>query len=200
MNEPGQVLATSANGLSSPPASAEVEDAEAWGEVEVVAVGDGAAVPKVRWELKELKPLHRQVASLVAQGKRNVDIAPMCNITPEYVSMLIRQPLVKAYIAELCELPGGKLEALFEKTVDVIADAMQNGSRGEKLKAARLQLEATKRIGGHTPIALIPQGSDDRLEALARRLLELQSNVRKGRVFDENGAEVQDAKLYQPAV
>ena len=200
MNEPGQVLATSANGLSSPPASAEVEDAEAWGEVEVVAVGDGAAVPKVRWELKELKPLHRQVASLVAQGKRNVDIAPMCNITPEYVSMLIRQPLVKAYIAELCEITGVKLEALFEKTVDVIADAMQNGSRGEQLKAARLQLEATKRIGGHTPISLIPQGSDDRLEALARRLLELQSNVRKGRVFDENGAEVQDAKLYQPAV
>jgi hypothetical protein len=146
-----------------------------------------------KWEMKKLKPLHKQVASLCAQGMKNVQIAELTGITPEYVSMLLRQPLVKEYIAEMCEVVGTRMEALFEKSVDVIADVMDNGSNKERIAAARLQLEATKRIGRPDPNAGLERSGADRLERLANRLIELQSGVRAGRTFNENGQEITDA-------
>ncbi len=144
------------------------------------------------WQLTKLKPLHKQVASLVAQGMKNVDIAKLCDITPEYVSMLLAQPLVKEYLQEMCEVAGVRMEALFEKSVEVVADIMQNGSDGNKLKAARLQLEATKRIGRPDPNAGLERGNVDRLERLADRLVALQSGIRQGRAFNESGQEITD--------
>lgn len=156
--------------------------------------GESAAPVAVgKWTLRELKPVHKQVASYVAQGLKNVEIAQLCNITPEYVSMLLRQPLVREYIAEMCDVVGVRLEALFEQSVDVIADTMQHGTANEKLKAARLQLEATKRIGRPDPNAGLERGSVDRLEQLADRLLALQSNIRKGNLYDEKGTEISEA-------
>jgi hypothetical protein len=146
-----------------------------------------------KWEMKKLKPLHKQVASLCAQGMKNVQIAELTGITPEYVSMLLRQPLVKEYIAEMCEVVGTRMEALFEKSVDVIAETLENGSEKGKLAAARLQLEATKRIGRPDPNAGLERSGADRLERLANRLIDLQSNVRSGRTFNENGQEITDA-------
>lgn len=148
---------------------------------------------KTQWELKELRPLHRNVASLFAQGMKNVQIAELVGITPEYVSMLIRQPLVKAYISEMCEQVGTRMEALFAKSVDVIAETLDKGSEAGKLKAARLQLEATKRIGRPDPNSGLDRGNTDRLEKLAERLIQLQTGVRQGRIFNEDGTEVKEA-------
>lgn len=187
--EPGNPLDFSAADLPIPQTMP--SEAENWGRAEVVAEGDGAAKP--RWELKQLKPLHKNVASLIAQGMQNVQVAALCSVTPEYVSMLLRQPLVKAHIAEICEVAGVKMEALFEKTVNVIADAMDNGNRSEQLKAARLQLEATSRIGKPDPSRGLNPVQEDRLALLAERLLALQTNVRKGRLFDEKGNEIPEA-------
>lgn len=146
-----------------------------------------------KWELKELKPLHKTVASLYAQGKKNVEIAAIAGCTPEYVSMLIRQPLVKAYISEMCEIVGTRLEALFAKSVDVIAETLDNGTASEKLKAARLQLEATKRIGRVDPNISGTGANVDRLERLAERLIGLQSRVRIGETLNEDGTPAQEA-------
>ena len=145
------------------------------------------------WELTKLKPLHRDVASLVAQGHRNIDVARMLNITPQYVSMLLRQPLVKAYIGEMNEVVGARLEAMFEQSVNVMADVMKDGSHGDKIKAARLQLEATKRIGRPDPLAGMLSPDLDRLEKLAERLIGLQSGIRQGGTFNEAGEEFVDA-------
>jgi hypothetical protein len=147
-----------------------------------------AASPK--WILKELKPMHKQVCAFLAQGMKNVDVARLCQITPEYVWMLTQQPLVKQYIAQMSEVAGTRLEAMFEKTVDVLAETMENGSESGKLKAVRLTLEATKRIGRPDPMANSQNVNTDRLEKLAERLLFLQSGVRQGRTFDEAGNEV----------
>ena len=150
------------------------------------------------WELKELKPMHRQVASLLAQGAKRQEIAQLCDITPEYVTMLSKQPLVQAHIAEICAAAGIKMEAMFEKVVDVIGDTLINGSEAGKLKAARLQLEATKRIGRPDPNSGLDRGTEDRLSMLAERLLALQTGVRQGRVFDGNtGREIQESELQQ---
>lgn len=151
------------------------------------------AIESSKWQLTKLKPLHKQVASLSAQGLKNTEVAQIVGITPEYVSMLLRQPLVKEYVAQMCEVVGVRLEALFEKSVDVIAETMVNGSEKGRLQAARLQLEATKRIGRPDPNAGLDRGQGDRLAALADRLLALQSNVRQGKTFNENGQEITDA-------
>ncbi len=146
-----------------------------------------------KWQLTKLKPMHKQVASLAAQGLKNVEIASIIGITPEYVSMLLRQQLVKEHVAQMCEVVGVRLESLFEKSVDVIAETMINGTEKGRLTAARLQLEATKRIGRPDPNAGLDRSQGDRLAALADRLLALQTNVRQGKTFNENSEEITDA-------
>lgn len=148
-----------------------------------------SAEPKGSWELKELKPKHRDVAALFAQGMKNVDIARLCDITPEYVHMLLKQPLVRAYITEMCEVVGVRMDALFAKSVDVIAETLENGSEAGKLKAARLQLEATKKIGAGSQLSVVIPNVD-RLEKLAERLIGLQTGVRVGHTFNPDGSEV----------
>jgi hypothetical protein len=144
------------------------------------------------WELTKLKPVHKQVASLLAQGMKQVDIAKLCDITPQYVGMLLKQPLVQAYIKDMCDVVGVRMEALFAQSVEVIAETMANGSEAGKLKAVRLQLEATKRIGRIDPNVGGNGSNVERLEKLAERLISLQSNVRKGGTFNEQGQEITD--------
>lgn len=146
-----------------------------------------------KWELKELKPRHRQVAALASQGKRNTEIATIVGITPEYVSMLLRQPLVKQYVSALCDIADTQIEALYPKVVETIADVLECGSEKGRLQAARLQLEATRRIGRPDPAGRPGEVSaEERLEQLANRLKALQTGVRQGKTFNENGQEIED--------
>lgn len=159
-----------------------------------------AESPTPNWQLKKLKVKHKQVASLLAQGARNVDIARMLGITPEYVHMLTKQPLVIAYIQEMCQHTGVRLESLFEKSVDVIADTLRTGSEAGRLKAARLQLEATKRIGRGEPAQGPPGGVEERLVQLAQRLIFLQSGARRQPgVYNEDGSPIEEAEFSEPS-
>jgi hypothetical protein len=125
------------------------------------------------YQLKELKPKHRNILSLVAQGVGRGDIAQICDITPEYVSMLCRMPICKQYIAGLNEVVEVQLEGMFGKSVAAISDALDNGSTADKLKGARLQLEATKRIGRPADIAPQSSSTEERLLRLSERLTSL---------------------------
>ncbi len=182
----GPFIPADASGSEPSGDAAKPQDGVAWQDMD--GHGENWTPGKPQWELKELKPLHRNVASLFAQGLKNVEIAAMCNITPEYVSMLLRQPLVRAYVNEMCEHVGTRMEALFAKSVDVIAETLDKGSEAGKLKAARLQLEATKRIGRSDPVGNLV-GDADRLLKLSERLLGLQSKVRQGATLNPDGTE-----------
>lgn len=151
---------------------------------------------RAEWQLQKLKPVHRQICALLAQGMKNVEVAKMTGVTKEYITMLLRQPLIKQEIARMGEITGARLELLFEKTVDTIADAMDNGSYGDKLKAARLQLEATRRIGRPDPFALGQNVPDDRLEKLANRLEHLL-DTKKGGLYDERGNPIEEAEVVR---
>lgn len=157
-----------------------------------------AAVPTTGWQMKQLKPQHKQIASLLAQGARNVDIAKIMNVTAEYISMLSRQPLMKAYISEMCEVTGVRLEAMFAKSVDIIAETLENGSEAGKLKAARLQLEVTGRVGARDAGPRSGGDSANRLEMLAERLIFLQSGKRPPGLYNENGEAITDAEFSEP--
>ncbi len=141
---------------------------------------------KPQWVLTKLKPVHLSICSLVAQGNKYVDIAKMVGVTPQYITMLMRQQIIKDEVVRKAELVGTRLELLFEKSVDTIVDAMENGNHKEKLQAARLQLEATRRIGRIDPFALTGNVPSDRLENLAKRLEGLLDKT-KGGLYDEAG-------------
>ena len=143
---------------------------------QALAVPDEDDYPSTQqWTLQKLSPTHQQVAALVAQGMKLVDIAPIVSLTPAYISLLLRQPIFKQFVSEKCEAAGTRMEALFEQSVEVLADTLKNGSEGGKLKAARLQLEATKRIGRNEQPSTDGAGAVDRLERLASRLIQLNT-------------------------
>lgn len=135
---------------------------------------------KSGWVLKKLTPKHMEALAYVAQGMQKKKVAALVGFTPEYITMLLRQPLAIQYIGKLNETVGAQLEAMFGQTVDVIRDAMESGSHSEKLKAARLQLEATKRIGRSDNLPTNPVDSESRLITLSERLVGLLATQRQG--------------------
>lgn len=153
---------------------------------------------QLAWTLRKLSPRHKQICALLAQGFKNIEIATVMGVTKEYVSMLLRQLLIQEEIARVCEIAETRLDAMFVQTVDVISDGMSNGNITEKLKAARLQLEATKRIGHGSGIPSPVEGGEDRLEKLANRLTQLLAQKKesanethlKGQIIEE--AEFRD--------
>ena len=131
------------------------------------------------WQMKELKPKHKQVCAMLAQGIDRRTISNVVGCTPEYITMLSKQPLMKEYIAEMCQAAGLQLDAMFVQSVEVISEVMANGSPKERVAAARLQMEATKRIGSGSSIPKEIIDTNDRLARLAERLLYLQGGVTK---------------------
>lgn len=134
------------------------------------------AVPSERekWELKELKPMHKQLCSLLAQGIDRGTIAQALNITPEYVSMLAKQAPIQKYIQEMCQFANLQLEAQFIEGVKVIGDVMANGADKDRLQAVRLNAELTHRIGSGSGVPIELIDTNERLAKLADRLLSLQ--------------------------
>lgn len=145
------------------------------------------------WQLQKLSQRHKSIAALLAQGVQRQVIAAAVGVTPEYITMLSRQPLMLAYIKEMSAVNAMRLEAMFEQSVEVIADTMNNGTEDGKLKAAKLQLEATGRVGRFQVEPPSGGGAGDRLEKLAERLVGFL-HTRRSEIH--NGS-VQEADVIQ---
>lgn len=139
-------------------------------------------------QLAELSPKHRGVAALLAQGASREVAAAAFDYTPEYVTWLGGDPLFQQHIREMNKLVQSRLELLYEKSVDVITDQMNNGSGENRLKAARLQMEATQRLGTSRRDPSEGEQIPDYLEMLGQRLVKLLHQQR-GRTFDGNQSE-----------
>ncbi len=136
------------------------------------------------WQLKELKPKHKQICSMLAQGIRRDTIAAACGCTPTYVTMLAKQPIIKTYIQEMCQAAGLQLDAMFVQSVEAIGEVLTNGNPKERIQAARLQLEATRRIGSGSAIPVEVIDTNSRLAKLAERLLYLQGGSKSSDIID----------------
>jgi len=124
------------------------------------------ATTKPTWELKKLSQKHKTIVALHAQGVDRFDIGQVADCTPEYVSMIVKQPLAKAYLAELEEYMDSRLKSLYGKTVDVISNGLDSGNEDVALKAARLQLESTGKLKGEKKEA---QSAEDVVAAILSR-------------------------------
>lgn len=139
-------------------------------------------------ELKKLSQRHKNAAALLAQGVDRQCIAAAVEYTPEYITWLQRQPLFITYVKEMSVAAGTRLEAMFSQSVEVIAKGMQYGTTEEQLRAAKLQMEATGRIGRYQ----VPTKGDeagDRLEHLADRLVDLLHRKRT-KTYEVTDAEI----------
>jgi DNA-binding CsgD family transcriptional regulator len=157
---------------------------------------DEVVEEKEQWLLKKLKLKHLQICALLAQGMQNKKVAAAVGVTPEYITMLLRQPLIKEEIMRLSEVAGVRLEGMFTQVVEVIGDALTNGTHSEKLKAGRLHGELTKRIGRYDPVGVGTTDGEERLNRLADRLEFLTKSKVPG-VYDENGQVVEEAVIVR---
>lgn len=126
------------------------------------------------WEMKKLLPWHKQLCSMLAQGIDRQTIAQVFQKTPEYISMLSGQTLIQEEVSAMKKFAEFQLEAQFVRSVSVIGEVLENGSPKEKIQAARLQLEATRRIGPRMAEEEKLIDTNARLTRLAERLLYLQ--------------------------
>ncbi len=155
------------------------------------------AEQETQWEMKFFKPKHKQICALLAQGMKNKEVAALVGCTPHYITMLLRQPMIKAEIQRISEVTGARLELMFTKVVDAIGDTLENGNASEKLKAGRLHGELTNRIGRKDPFAVNLNLNDDRLNNLANKLEHLLDTKKAG-LYDERGAPIfEDAEVVR---
>mgnify|MGYP000855204801 CR=1 FL=1 len=155
---------------------------------------DNIPATKEAWVMKKLKPVHLQICALLAQGMKNVEVASATSVTPEYVSMLMRQPLIQEEVMRISQIAGVRLEAMFHQSVEVIGEVLRTGTNGEKLKAVRVHGELTKRIGRADVSSKGNEIDDNRLVALSERLLGLMAgskqNVIEGKFSKEQAEDV----------
>lgn len=144
-------------------------------------------------KLLKLGPKHREVLALVAQGLGRVEIGAIVGYEPEYISWLVRQEVCQQYLEEMNAVVEFRLQSMTEESVDTIYDVMRNGASDDRIKAAKLQLEATGRIGTNAVGGRQAVGGPDRLQQLAERLVSL---LRKG-MSSSSAADVLDVEARE---
>lgn len=150
---------------------------------------------KPGWVLKELRPWHELVCSLLAQGMSGRDIAAVADCTPNYIYMLARQDLIKKRVMDIAAFAGLQLEAQFSKSVEAIGEALQTGNNKERLMAARLQMEATGRVGSRHAAEDGKKDMNDELVKLSSRLVGLLEHQRMANEQSIVEGEYEDADI-----
>lgn len=104
-------------------------------------------IAKDKWQPKHLSQKHKNIIALHAQGVSREEIGEFCKCTPEYVSMIVATPIAKEYLSDLERYLDSRMNALYSQSVETIHQGMMGNATDTQLKAARLQLEATNKLG-----------------------------------------------------
>jgi hypothetical protein len=94
------------------------------------------------WVLKRLTQRHKDMIVLSLQGLEREKVAEYCGCTPQYVTMINRQPLARAYIAELEQHLDLRLRGMYSKSLDAIDAGLKSPKISDKLAAAQIHLRA----------------------------------------------------------
>lgn len=96
--------------------------------------------------LKELSPKHKQVCALLAQGVDRKLIAGLVDFTPEYITWLQRQPLIKEYLATFDTVVERHLKSLAVRSIQVIQDKLSMDNVSDDLALGAMN-GAAKALG-----------------------------------------------------
>lgn len=112
---------------------------------------NGHRLPNGAKPLKKLTKKHKQMIQLHLEGMSNNDIAEGVGMTPSRVSIILNDPLARAWAQSQMQDFELEFQALFPKTVGVIRDALGAETQGgapafaTRLKAADLYYKASGR-------------------------------------------------------
>lgn len=136
-----------------------------------------ATVAKNPWVLKRLSGKHKDMIVLSLQGLTRDKVAEYCGCTPEYVTMINKQPLARAYIADLEAHLDLRLRGLYEHSINAISDGLKSPKVSDRLAAASLHLET---IGKRTPVSDDSvQTAEDVVGAMLIQGSNVQVNIRR---------------------
>ena len=145
----------------------------------LVPPAEPAALPpppngKPRVILKKLSNKHKHAIALVLQGLSREDVSDAVGFVPEYVTMLLQQPLAKEHIANVNRALDTQLEGLYGKSVEAISKGLNHQDPDVALRAAKVQMQATGRLE--------PQegGKKTAEDVVSAILLGVNVNVRTG--------------------
>lgn len=101
---------------------------------------------KPQWVLKKLTSKHRKIIQLKVAGLTRVDVGREAGCTPEYVSMLLRQDVAKAYLQTMYEDLDQDLKDLVAPAIDTVRELLGSGDDKVALAAANLALKANGKM------------------------------------------------------
>ena len=90
--------------------------------------------------LKKLSQKHKDMITLSLQGLSREKVGEYCGCTPEYVTMICKQPLARAYLADIEAHLDLKLRGMYEKSINAIDSGLTSPKVSDKLAAAQLHL------------------------------------------------------------
>lgn len=102
--------------------------------------------PKPKWKLKKLTAKHKRIAALKAQGLDRVSIGAACGCTPEYVTMLMEQPLIIDLMDKHERAIDRDLRDLTGAAVNVVRNKLNSGDDDVALRSATLVLKANGKL------------------------------------------------------
>jgi hypothetical protein len=123
-----------------------VEDAEVEDVFHDGTVASTVEPTKPKWELKKLTTKHKRIVQAKVSGLQREDIAKLCNCTPEYVTMLMQQPLIQSLMKEHNSYIDQDLRDLTGSAVKVVRDMMDSPDDKVALTAATTVLRANGKL------------------------------------------------------
>ena len=141
---------------------------------------DNSAAPvreKNPFILKRITQRHKDMAVLSLQGLSRGKVAEFCGCTPEYITMINKQPLIRAYIADLEAHADLRLRGLYEKSISAIDAGLTSPKISDKLAAAQLQLSTIGKLKPSEDIG--KETAEDVVSAMLIQGSNVQINVRK---------------------
>lgn len=92
----------------------------------------------------------RLVAVRFASGEAVTSIAKGVSQSTSRIWAILRQPDVKAYLAEIREIYNAEMEALFGKVVETLREALNSSDHTIALSGAALHMKIMERLKGKT--------------------------------------------------
>ncbi len=170
------VESSSSSSLLPPPSAIHGEEPTAAARSQPRGVnGDGVKNP---WILKRLSQKHKDMITLSLQGLDREKVGEFCGCTPQYVTMVNRQPLARVFIAELESHLDLRLRGLYERSLDALQAGLTSPKIADKLAAAQIQLKAIGKAEPGPDSA--KQTAEDVVSALLIQGSNVQINVGRG--------------------
>lgn len=113
-----------------------------------VTAQSATAPAKPAWVLQKLTARHRRIVQLKVAGLAREDIARVAGVRPEYISMLLGQELVQAYLAEQHKALDEDLRDLMGPAVQTLRSTLTSPDDKVALASAQTVLKVNGKFSG----------------------------------------------------